>query len=226
MSNKSSDGSIKSGDMVGVQDTDPNSPLNMFLRGTAPQAEPQKDAFQLQVEEMIKNANPAPLAAHPAPTGIRVGTGATRVTTLNELTITDRFRIKYLENFVGNKTSGRVSIVDLYASVPETFSLNSAERRIASIPCGIVLALPVGFEAHIRPLSDWASKGILVIPMTVKSTFRGEIVCVAFNLSTRAFRIDPGTRLAELVISPVFEFPLVEDSSIIDDLVTEGSKGQ
>lgn len=206
-------------DIATLAEQDPSKLLEAFFKGTVPNADnlPQADDFSKSVEAMIANATKPVTAAAPAP----VVQTETKTTALAEFSVGStiqipplylakpEFEIKYLPTFVGNKiTESRVSRVDLYVSTSEAVTLNSAERRIASISCGIELSLPVGFEAEIRPLFDLASKGILVIPMTFDSRNRGEIVCVVLNVSTRAFRFEPGTRLAQLVFSPVCEVPM------------------
>ena len=113
----------------------------------------------------------------------------------------------YLDTFVGNKIdeSTPISKVDLYVAGKESITLNSAERRVATIPNGIVLKLPAGIEGVIRPLSDWASKGIVAVSTAIDSHYRGEISCVVINYSTRAVKFDPGTRIAQLVFSPTVQ---------------------
>ena len=76
------------------------------------------------------------------------------------------------------------------------------ERRL--IPTGLHIALPVGFEAQIRPRSGLALKhGITVLnsPGTVDADYRGEVMVLLVNLSQEEFIINDGERIAQMVIA-------------------------
>ena len=75
------------------------------------------------------------------------------------------------------------------------------ERKL--IPTGLHIALPVGYEAQVRPRSGLALKhGITVLntPGTIDADYRGDIGIILINLSNEAFEIKPGERIAQLVI--------------------------
>jgi dUTP pyrophosphatase len=94
--------------------------------------------------------------------------------------------------------------VDLLAAVIDFIILKPRERKI--IPTGLAIALPVGFEAQIRPRSGWAIKnGITVLnsPGTIDADYRGEIGVILINLSDINFTIERGMRIAQMIISPV-----------------------
>lgn len=94
--------------------------------------------------------------------------------------------------------------VDLLAAVIDFIILKPRERKI--IPTGLAIALPVGFEAQIRPRSGLAIKnGITVLnsPGTIDADYRGEIGVILINLSEIDFKIERGMRIAQMVISPV-----------------------
>jgi dUTP pyrophosphatase len=94
--------------------------------------------------------------------------------------------------------------VDLLAAVIDCIILKPRERKI--IPTGLAIALPVGFEAQIRPRSGWAIKnGITVLnsPGTIDADYRGEIGVILINLSDINFTIERGMRIAQMIISPV-----------------------
>ena len=94
--------------------------------------------------------------------------------------------------------------VDLLAAVIDFVILKPRERKI--IPTGLAIALPVGFEAQIRPRSGWAIKnGITVLnsPGTIDADYRGEIGVILINLSNINFTIERGMRIAQMIISPV-----------------------
>lgn len=72
------------------------------------------------------------------------------------------------------------------------------------IPTGIFIALPDGTEAQIRPRSGLAAKhGISVLnsPGTIDADYRGEIKVILVNLSNDEFSINPGERIAQMVVA-------------------------
>lgn len=92
--------------------------------------------------------------------------------------------------------------VDLRANVNEPISIGSLERIL--VPTGLFLAVPEGYEAQVRPRSGLAAKrGITVLnaPGTVDADYRGEIKVILINLSKDDFIIEPGERIAQLVIA-------------------------
>jgi dUTP pyrophosphatase len=91
---------------------------------------------------------------------------------------------------------------DLLAAVDQDIELAPLERKI--VPTGISIALPVGFEAQVRPRSGLAAKnGVTVVnsPGTVDADYRGEIGVLLINLSKETFRISRGMRIAQLVVA-------------------------
>ena len=101
------------------------------------------------------------------------------------------------------KTIGS-SGVDLYANITEAIVLRPLEKVI--IPTGIYIQLPYGYEAQVRPRSGLAAKeGITVInaPGTVDADYRGEIKVILGKVTKGEFVINPGDRIAQLVIQKV-----------------------
>jgi dUTP pyrophosphatase len=91
---------------------------------------------------------------------------------------------------------------DLLAAIDQDIELGPLERKI--VPTGISIALPVGFEAQVRPRSGLAAKnGVTVAnaPGTVDADYRGEIGVILINLSKEPFRISRGMRIAQLVVA-------------------------
>ncbi|MFZ5783196.1 MAG: dUTP diphosphatase [Pseudomonadota bacterium] len=91
---------------------------------------------------------------------------------------------------------------DLLAAIDRDIELGPLERRI--VPTGIAIALPVGFEAQVRPRSGLAAKnGITLVnaPGTIDADYRGEIGVILVNLSKEAFRITRGMRIAQLIVA-------------------------
>lgn len=92
--------------------------------------------------------------------------------------------------------------MDLKANIDEPIVLHPLERSI--VPTGIFIALPQGTEAQIRPRSGLAAKfGITVLnsPGTIDADYRGEIKAILVNLSKEDFVIQPGERIAQMVIA-------------------------
>jgi dUTP pyrophosphatase len=92
--------------------------------------------------------------------------------------------------------------VDLKANIAEPIELGSLERKL--IPTGLYIALPKGYEAQVRPRSGLALKyGISVLntPGTIDADYRGEIGVILVNLSKEPFVINPGERIAQMVIA-------------------------
>jgi dUTP pyrophosphatase len=91
---------------------------------------------------------------------------------------------------------------DLLAAIDQEIELRPLERKI--VPTGIAIALPVGFEAQIRPRSGLAAKnGITVAnaPGTIDADYRGEVGVILVNLSSEPFRITRGMRIAQMVVA-------------------------
>ena len=91
---------------------------------------------------------------------------------------------------------------DLLAAIDQDIEIGPLERKI--VPTGISIALPVGFEAQVRPRSGLAAKhGVTVAnaPGTVDADYRGEIGVILINLSKEPFRISRGMRIAQLVVA-------------------------
>lgn len=92
--------------------------------------------------------------------------------------------------------------MDLKANIEEPIILGSLERTM--VPTGLFIELPEGFEAQIRPRSGLAAKhGITVTnaPGTIDADYRGEICVLLVNLGKEAFTINPGERIAQMVVA-------------------------
>ena len=92
--------------------------------------------------------------------------------------------------------------MDLRANLDAPVTLRPMERRL--IPTGLHIALPVGYEAQVRPRSGLAlKKGITVLnsPGTIDADYRGEIGVLLINLSGEEFVVNDGERIAQMVIA-------------------------
>lgn len=91
--------------------------------------------------------------------------------------------------------------MDLKANIDEPFVLKPLERQI--VPTGLFIALPDGYSADIQPRSGLAAKyGVTVAnsPGLCDPDYRGEIKVILINLSNENFVVNPGERIAQLVV--------------------------
>lgn len=110
------------------------------------------------------------------------------------------------------QTAGAAGM-DLLAAVGEGRPLVLAPGKRALIPTGLVMELPKGYEAQVRPRSGLALRnGITVLnsPGTIDSDYRGEIGVLLVNLGDSKFKIERGSRIAQLVVQKVEAATLVE----------------
>lgn len=103
---------------------------------------------------------------------------------------------------------------DIVACLDEPVTLESLERAI--IPTGFAMALPKGYEAQIRPRSGLAAKHGIAMANgvgTIDADYRGEIGVIVVNLSKETFVIEPGMRIAQMIIAKheTAEWELVEE---------------
>ena len=113
--------------------------------------------------------------------------------------------------------------MDLRANLDAPVTLRPLERRL--IPTGLHIALPVGYEAQVRPRSGLAlKKGITVLntPGTIDADYRGEIGVVLINLSQDDFIVEDGERIAQMIIAR-HEQGLFEEVEVLDE--TERGEG-
>lgn len=95
---------------------------------------------------------------------------------------------------------------DLRAAVIEDHVIASGAH--AMIPTGIKIALPTGHEAQVRPRSGLAAKHAVTVlntPGTIDADYRGEIHVILINHGPRAFTVERGMRIAQMVVAPVVQ---------------------
>lgn len=113
--------------------------------------------------------------------------------------------------------------MDLRANLDTPVTIRPMERKL--IGTGLHIALPIGFEAQIRPRSGLALKhGITVLntPGTVDADYRGEIMVLLVNLSNDNFIVNDGERIAQMVIAKHEQ----AEFSVVDELdTTERGEG-
>ena len=101
--------------------------------------------------------------------------------------------------------------LDLMACIPADITLAAGQRM--RVPTGFAMAIPVGFEAQVRPRSGLAAMhGITVLnaPGTIDADYRGELAVLLINHGESAYTITRGMRIAQLVIAPVVHAQLTE----------------
>ena len=105
--------------------------------------------------------------------------------------------------------------LDLRANLQNSITLDPLERVL--VPTGLVIELPEGFEAQIRPRSGLAAKhGITVLntPGTIDADYRGELKVILVNLSNESFVINHGERICQMVIAKFEKIKLANVSEL------------
>lgn len=115
---------------------------------------------------------------------------------------------------VVNTSKGRCSLpkyetegsagMDVKANIESTLIVNSGDSVI--IPTGLKVAIPEGYEIQIRPRSGLAAKMVITVlnsPGTIDSDFRNEIGVILINHGKTSFRVEPGDRIAQIVLKRV-----------------------
>jgi dUTP pyrophosphatase len=113
--------------------------------------------------------------------------------------------------------SAHAAGLDLVAALPEDSPVELEPSDRALVPTGLVIELPQGYEAQVRPRSGLALKyGVTVLnsPGTIDADYRGEVKVLLINLGSAAFPIQRGDRIAQLVISPVIHVEIVASDSL------------
>jgi dUTP pyrophosphatase len=90
---------------------------------------------------------------------------------------------------------------------------------VTLIPTGLFIELPEGYEAQIRPRSGLAAKrGLTMLnsPGTIDSDYRGEIKCIVVNLSNENQTIEPGERIAQMVVARYEQITWIQADSLSD----------
>lgn len=142
--------------------------------------------------------------------------------------MTVRVGLKWLAHGAGlplprQQTAGAAGL-DLAAAIGVDETVTIAPGDYAMVPTGLVIALPEGYEAQIRPRSGLAARhGVTVLnsPGTIDADYRGEYGVLLINLSTEPYTVNDGDRIAQMVIAKhqVVEWEPVE---ILDQTQRKG----
>ena len=114
------------------------------------------------------------------------------------------------------ETSGSAGM-DIRTDLKNSVTLFPLERTL--IPTGLFIELPDGYEAQIRPRSGLAAKrGLTMLnsPGTIDSDYRGEIKCIVVNLSNEPQTIEPGERIAQMVIARYEQIAWLETAELTE----------
>ena len=106
---------------------------------------------------------------------------------------------------------------DVKAFISETISVPPGKMKI--VPTGLRLEIPFGYEIQVRPRSGLAFKNqitILNTPGTIDADYRGELKIMVINLGEDTFEIEPGMRIAQLVLAPVIQANFIEVPLLVD----------
>jgi dUTP pyrophosphatase len=116
--------------------------------------------------------------------------------------------------------------MDIRADLKEPIQLGVGERKL--IPTGLFIELPVGYEAQVRPRSGLALKqGITCLnaPGTIDADYRGELGIILINHSNEVQVIQPGDRIAQLVVQSVVTCNWESVSELTDSARGQGGFG-
>jgi len=94
--------------------------------------------------------------------------------------------------------------MDLMADIAAPVELQPGDRAL--VPTGLAVAVPVGYEAQVRPRSGLALRHGLTLlnaPGTIDADYRGEVQVILVNLGDQPFVVRRGDRIAQLVLAPV-----------------------
>lgn len=111
--------------------------------------------------------------------------------------------------------------MDLCAAIEKDISLKPGERYL--VPTGFAIALPIGYEAQVRPRSGLAIKqgiGVLNAPGTIDSDYRGEVKVILINHGQSDVVIKRGDRIAQMIVS---RYERIEWEEV--DILSETERG-
>lgn len=139
-----------------------------------------------------------------------------------------KLKIRRLENNIQPPfyaTEGAAGM-DLTAGILVPMEFKPFERKL--VPVGIIIELPSGYEAQIRPRSGLSIKfGMTLINCvgTIDEDYRGEVCVPMINLSNETYVIQPGERIAQMVISQIQKAEIVEAEELTITARSSGGFG-
>ncbi len=130
------------------------------------------------------------------------------------------------DNELPSYATDQAAGMDLRAHLDTALTLRPLERVL--VPTGLFMELPVGYEAQIRPRSGLAFKQGLTIPNspgTIDADYRGEIKVIMINLSNEPQTIQPGDRIAQMIIAPYVQAVMQPVEVLTETVRGEGGFG-
>ncbi|MBN1943402.1 MAG: dUTP diphosphatase [Phycisphaerae bacterium] len=116
--------------------------------------------------------------------------------------------------------------MDVCAACEKDVVLEPGDIKL--IPCGFYMAVPVGFEAQVRPRSGLAIKHGITLPNTpgtIDADYRGEVCVILGNIGREAFTVTRGMRIAQMIIAPVTRVSVAEVETLDETARGEGGFG-
>ncbi|MFP4055106.1 MAG: dUTP diphosphatase [Phycisphaerae bacterium] len=116
--------------------------------------------------------------------------------------------------------------MDLCAACDQDVPIAPGDVKL--IPCGFYMAVPVGYEAQVRPRSGLAIKHGITLPNapgTIDADYRGEVCVILGNMGTETFTVKRGMRIAQMVIAPVTRAEVAVVETLCDTVRGEGGFG-
>lgn len=116
--------------------------------------------------------------------------------------------------------------MDIRAAIAESVVLEP--MKIKMISTNLSMEIPYGYEIQVRPRSGLAAKhgiSILNSPGTIDSDYRGEVKIILINFGSEKFAIEPGDRIAQLVVSKIYKVKLAEVKELNQSDRGEGGFG-
>ena len=126
-----------------------------------------------------------------------------------------RFRRLHPSAVVPSYQTEHAAGLDLHPTIEVAQRLDPGDIHL--FPCGFAMAIPDGWEAQVRPRSGLATKhGISMpnAPGTIDADYRGEVMVPLINLGRLPFTVEPGMRIAQMVIAPVARVRIEEVDSL------------
>jgi dUTP pyrophosphatase len=127
---------------------------------------------------------------------------------------------------IPKKMSQHAAGYDLYAANQDAIILKKGEAL--AVPTGLAMSIPIGYEGQIRPRSGLALKhyiSVLNAPGTIDADYRGEIKIILFNAGKEDFSIEPGMRVAQMIISKCADVDFIVCAELDDTSRGEGGFG-
>lgn len=119
-------------------------------------------------------------------------------------------RLPHCKDLPRYATSGSAGM-DLTAAISDPTTIEPGKR--AGVPTGLVLEIPCGYEGQVRPRSGLAARAGITLTNcigTIDSDYRGEVIVLLINLGEEPYTIEPGERIAQLLITPVPQVDIIE----------------